>query len=59
MHSTLAAALKDSGVAEALKANGQFTVFAPTNAAIAPRLAAQPQIHSGAAHELSGRAGQV
>lgn len=33
MHSTMAAALKDSGVAEALKANGQFTVFAPTNAA--------------------------
>jgi uncharacterized surface protein with fasciclin (FAS1) repeats len=33
MHSTFVAALKDSGVAEALKANGQFTVFAPTNAA--------------------------
>lgn len=33
LHSNLAAALKDSGVAEALKANGQFTVFAPTNAA--------------------------
>jgi uncharacterized surface protein with fasciclin (FAS1) repeats len=33
MHSTLVAALKDSGVAAALKANGQFTVFAPTNAA--------------------------
>jgi len=33
MHSTLVAALKDSGVAEALRANGQFTVFAPTNAA--------------------------
>lgn len=33
MHSTLVAALKDSGVAEALKASGQFTVFAPTNAA--------------------------
>jgi uncharacterized surface protein with fasciclin (FAS1) repeats len=33
MHSSLVAALKDSGVAEALKANGQFTVFAPTNAA--------------------------
>ena len=35
MHSTLVAALKDSGVAAALKANGQFTVFAPTNAALA------------------------
>jgi len=33
MHSVLVAALKDSGVADALKANGQFTVFAPTNAA--------------------------
>ena len=35
MHSQLVAALKDSGVAGALKANGQFTVFAPTNAAMA------------------------
>ena len=35
MHSQLVAALKDSGVAGALKANGQFTVFAPTNAAFA------------------------
>jgi len=33
MHFTLAAALKDSGVAAALKTNGQFTVFAPTDAA--------------------------
>ena len=35
MHFTLAAALKDSGVAAALKTNGQFTVFAPTDAAFA------------------------
>lgn len=35
MHGQLAAALKESGVAGALKANGQFTVFAPTNAAFA------------------------
>ena len=35
MHAALVAALKDSGVAEALKANGQFTVFAPTDAAFA------------------------
>ena len=35
MHATLAAALKDAGVAAALKANGQFTVFAPTDAAFA------------------------
>ncbi len=33
-HTTLAAAMKDSGVADALKASGQFTMFAPTNAAL-------------------------
>lgn len=33
LHDQLAAALKESGVAAALKTNGQFTVFAPTNAA--------------------------
>jgi len=33
MHATFVAALKESGVATALKANGQFTVFAPTDAA--------------------------
>jgi uncharacterized surface protein with fasciclin (FAS1) repeats len=43
MHSTMMAALKDSGVAEALKANGQITVFAPTNAAFS---AAGVQPHS-------------
>jgi uncharacterized surface protein with fasciclin (FAS1) repeats len=35
MHSAFVTALKDTGVAAALKANGQFTVFAPTNAAFA------------------------
>src|SRR6266404_1236330 len=35
MHSTFVAALKDTGVSTALKAGGQFTVFAPTNAAFA------------------------
>jgi uncharacterized surface protein with fasciclin (FAS1) repeats len=35
MHTSLVAALKDTGVAAALKANAQFTVFAPTNAAMA------------------------
>jgi uncharacterized surface protein with fasciclin (FAS1) repeats len=35
MHSALAAAMKDSGVAAALKTNGQFTLFAPTNTAMA------------------------
>jgi len=35
MHTTLAAAMKDTGVAAALKTRGKFTVFAPTNAAMA------------------------
>jgi uncharacterized surface protein with fasciclin (FAS1) repeats len=34
-HSVLVAAMKDSGVADALKADGEFTVFAPTNTAMA------------------------
>ena len=34
-HSTLVAVMKDSGVSDALKADGEFTVFAPTNAAMA------------------------
>jgi uncharacterized surface protein with fasciclin (FAS1) repeats len=34
-HSTLVAAMKESGVSDALKSDGQFTVFAPTNAALA------------------------
>jgi uncharacterized surface protein with fasciclin (FAS1) repeats len=33
-HTTFAAAMKESGVADALRANGQFTVFAPTNTAL-------------------------
>jgi uncharacterized surface protein with fasciclin (FAS1) repeats len=33
-HSTLVAAMKNSGVGDALKSDGQFTVFAPTNAAM-------------------------
>jgi hypothetical protein len=33
-HSTLVAAMKESGVSDALKSDGQFTVFAPTNAAL-------------------------
>ncbi len=33
-HSTLVAAMKDSGVSDALNSDGQFTVFAPTNAAM-------------------------
>ena len=32
-HTKLTAALRDSGIAAALKSNGQFTVFAPTDAA--------------------------
>jgi uncharacterized surface protein with fasciclin (FAS1) repeats len=33
-HTMLAAAMRDSGVESALKSGGQFTVFAPTNAAL-------------------------
>jgi uncharacterized surface protein with fasciclin (FAS1) repeats len=50
LHSALVAALKDSGVAGALKANGQFTVFAPTNAAMA---AAGPQSKATMARRMS------
>jgi len=50
MHSQLVAALKDSGVAGALKANGQFTMFAPTNAAMA---AAGSQSKSNLARRMS------
>jgi uncharacterized surface protein with fasciclin (FAS1) repeats len=46
-HSVLVAAMKDSGVADALKADGQFTVFAPTNAALA-MLSAQVLTHDKA-----------
>jgi uncharacterized surface protein with fasciclin (FAS1) repeats len=35
LHATLVADLKESGVASALKSGGQFTLFAPTNAAFA------------------------
>jgi uncharacterized surface protein with fasciclin (FAS1) repeats len=35
VHSTLVSALRDTGVAAALKTNAQFTIFAPTNAAFA------------------------
>jgi len=50
MHTSLAAAMKDTGVASALKAHGQFTVFAPTNAAMA---AAGPQPKSSQARRMS------
>ena len=33
-HSALVAAMNQSGVSDALKSDGQFTVFAPTNAAL-------------------------
>jgi len=46
-HGMLAAAMKDSGVADALKADGQFTVFAPTDAALA-KLSAQVLTHDKA-----------
>lgn len=50
MHSQLIANLKESGVASALKSEGQFTVFAPTNAAFA---AAGQQSKSGLARRMS------
>jgi len=50
LHSQLVANLKESGVASALKTNGQFTVFAPTNAAFA---AAGQQSKSGLARRMS------
>lgn len=37
-HSSLVAAMKESGVSDALKSDGQFTVFAPTNAALPPQM---------------------
>ena len=46
-HSVLVAAMKDSGVADALKAEGEFTVFAPTNTALAS-LSAQVLTHDKA-----------
>src|SRR3954471_6765062 len=36
-HTVLAAAMKNSGISDALKANAQFTVFAPTNGALPPQ----------------------
>ncbi len=50
MHSALVTALKDSGVASALKSNGQFTVFAPTNAAFNT---AGPQSKASLARRMS------
>jgi uncharacterized surface protein with fasciclin (FAS1) repeats len=50
IHSTFATALKDTGVFTALKTNGQFTVFAPTNAAFA---ANGPQPKSSLARRMS------
>jgi uncharacterized surface protein with fasciclin (FAS1) repeats len=50
MHSQLIANLKESGVAAALKTEGQFTVFAPTNTAFA---AAGQQSKSSLARRMS------
>ena len=50
MHATLVADLKESGVAPALKSRGQFTVFAPTDAAFA---AAGPAAKSTLARRMS------
>jgi uncharacterized surface protein with fasciclin (FAS1) repeats len=50
MHSRLTAAMTESGVAAALEADGQVTLFAPTNAAFA---AAGPQSKSTLARRMS------
>ena len=50
MHTTFVNDLKETGVAAALKTNGQFTVFAPTNAAFA---AAEPQTKAALARRMS------
>jgi uncharacterized surface protein with fasciclin (FAS1) repeats len=50
MHTTFVNDLKDTGVAAALKTNGQFTVFAPTDAAFA---AAGAQPKSSLARRMS------
>jgi uncharacterized surface protein with fasciclin (FAS1) repeats len=50
MHTTFVNDLKETGIAAALKANGQFTVFAPTNAAFA---VAEPQTKAALARRLS------
>ena len=50
MHTTFVNDLKDTGVAGALKTNGQFTVFAPTNAAFQ---AAGPQSKASLARRMS------
>lgn len=42
-HSMLAAAMRESGVESALKSDGQFTVFAPTNAALSTGAARETQ----------------
>jgi uncharacterized surface protein with fasciclin (FAS1) repeats len=43
-HTMLAAAMKESGVASALKSDGEFTVFAPTNGALAGVLQNKAQL---------------
>jgi uncharacterized surface protein with fasciclin (FAS1) repeats len=50
MHTTFVNDLKDTGVAGALKANGEFTVFAPTNQAFA---AMGPQPKASLARRMS------
>jgi len=50
LHTAFVKALKETGVAGALKTNGQFTVFAPTNAAFA---AEGSNSKSGLARRLS------
>lgn len=50
MHTSFVNALKETGIAAALKANAEFTVFAPTNQAFA---AMKPQSNAELARRLS------
>jgi hypothetical protein len=51
--------MKDSGVGDALKSDGQFTVFAPTNAAMPAQMLGRDKAQPGAADGLSGGAGKI
>ena len=53
-HTTLAAQMKESGVADALKSDGEFTVFAPTNAALANMPAHAPQLNKAQLARMMG-----
>jgi uncharacterized surface protein with fasciclin (FAS1) repeats len=53
MHGRLAAALKKSGVAAALGANAQFTLFAPTDAALSAEADPETSLKTSLARRMS------